>query len=910
MNCYSDSSYCKSFLGCPIGKIVCEDGSCARHLSFCPTKVCPDHLPIRCLDGFCVSNATFCSSNSTSCPFDEPFKCWDGQCVSNLTSCSNQTQCGQGKLLCPDGSCQFSCPNAMGCPPENPLRCTNLECINPLKGNCSVAVCPKDAPIKCLDGQCSSSITFCPSLLPASDLLRCFSHPSGRVPCADGRCVASAELCRPVFPCPSGQVRCGDGTCRAASTFCPLVNNTCPSLRPYRCQTGACASSEPDCPTANNCPHTTPVKCPKSGICASSDSECLLLDQSALLSTNCSFLLPYHCPSGVCAASSSQCPYVPACDPPLKRCPAGQCVNNISECTPICKNYSCPDGSCASSRSKCLTSTGCPIDQSFKCADGSCQWTPALCSPSIICPKWKPYLCADGECQGDPSHCRIVKGCPITKPHRCADLRCVEDKSVCGGQKCPESRPILCGNGVCAGEISECQQVSGSYCPDEKAILCASGQCVRRYADCMSLNVPVMGRLLSEQALVQCSDGSVREKKEECALIPACPPGTFRCKSGVCVKDDFECRQEDKGLPECMNNYTRCPDGLCRDSCISFQGCPIEKNYHCANGLCARNDGECAGDAVCPNAGFRCVDNSCVKDQSVCSTPLRNYPSEVLRITTSLLKTTNVEFIQKEESNVKLGKLTIPAGALLYNANSNETVNYDSLALVVKPVAESEIRSLTTSIDPTQKDYVNEVFPNNDGVLYHHQAVRSPIVKIEALNRNNDLDYRFPIILELSADILNNTNKEEDYCLARANNYTMEWKCETQNFTNLESNRFAFPVQQAGTYSIIFSPSNTKAESVPSDCDWMCENKWTVVYIVLGLIVAGLISSYLVWRVSRYISKYKQAKKQMANYREQIVEMEKAKTDVVGQTLRDKIEGISFTTNPAFRKESNLGISF
>jgi len=32
--------------------------------------------------------------------------------------------------------------------------------------------------------------------------------------------------------------------------------------------------------------------------------------------------------------------------------------------------------------------------------------------------------------------------------------------------------------------------------------------------------------------------------------------------------------------------------------------------------------------------------------------------------------------------------------------------------------------------------------------------------------------------------------------------------------------------------------------------------------------------------------------------------MEKAQTDVVGQSLRDKIEGISFTTNPAFRKEA------
>lgn len=484
----------------------------------------------------------------------------------------------------------------------------------------------------------------------------------------------------------------------------------------------------------------------------------------------------------------------------------------------------------------------------------------------------------------------------------------MEDQSICNGQKCPESRPILCGNGVCVEEVSECQQVSTSYCPDKKPILCASGQCVRKYVECLSLNVPLVGRLLSEQALIQCSDGSVREKKEECPLIPACSPGDFRCKSGVCVKDDLECIQEDKGLLECTNNYIRCPDGICRESCIAFQGCPNDKGYHCANGLCARNDGECAGDAICPNSGFRCIDNSCVKNQHLCSTPLRSYPSEEFRITTSLLKTTTVEFIQKEESNVKLGKLTIPAGALLHDPNANATY-YDTLTLVVKPVAESEIRNLTTSIELDQKDYVNEVFPNNDGVLYHHQAVRSPIVKIEAVNRSNDLEYRFPIILELSADILNNTKSEEDYCLAKANIYTMEWKCESKNFTNLESNRYAFPVQQAGTYSIVFSPSNTKVEKAEDNCDWLCENKMTVIYIVFGLIIASLISSYILWRVSRYIRKYRQAKKQMANYREQIVEMEKAKTDVLGQTLRDRLEGISFTTNPAFRKESNLGIN-
>ena len=43
----------------------------------------------------------------------------------------------------------------------------------------------------------------------------------------------------------------------------------------------------------------------------------------------------------------------------------------------------------------------------------------------------------------------------------------------------------------------------------------------------------------------------------------------------------------------------------------------------------------------------------------------------------------------------------------------------------------------------------------------------------------------------------------------------------------------------------------------------------------------------------------------MSNYREQISELEQAQTDVQGQTIKDKIEGISFTTNPAFKEQSS-----
>jgi type II secretory pathway pseudopilin PulG len=106
---------------------------------------------------------------------------------------------------------------------------------------------------------------------------------------------------------------------------------------------------------------------------------------------------------------------------------------------------------------------------------------------------------------------------------------------------------------------------------------------------------------------------------------------------------------------------------------------------------------------------------------------------------------------------------------------------------------------------------------------------------------------------------------------------------------------------------LIFNPEKYIPPAAPEECGWFCKNKYIILYVLLGLILAGLLFAYVMWRVSRYITKYRQAKKQMDNFRDQITEMEKAQTDVVGQTLRDKIEGITFTTNPAYSKGDKEG---
>lgn len=55
--------------------------------------------------------------------------------------------------------------------------------------------------------------------------------------------------------------------------------------------------------------------------------------------------------------------------------------------------------------------------------------------------------------------------------------------------------------------------------------------------------------------------------------------------------------------------------------------------------------------------------------------------------------------------------------------------------------------------------------------------------------------------------------------------------------------------------------------------------------------------------MNRYVGKYRDAKKEMQDYRKQIDELEQASTEVIGQSLKDKIEGITFSANPVLNKD-------
>lgn len=935
-NCYKSSEQCLTISGCPKGFLSCEDGSCSIKAEYCTLSKCPPQLRFKCSDGFCVSNSTFCDTSS-GCSSIRPFKCKNGLCVASESYCpSNNTYtCPNNKKLCPDGSCVFSsskCNNIMGCPLETPFRCGSGLCIDPSKRECPLHICPIYLPIKCSNGLCVKSYSNCQSaILSSTDFQQCINETSpNTVPCGDGRCVASSDQCRPIYACPEGYSTCPDGTCRLLSDLCPITEMTCPSPKKYRCQSGLCVVAMDECPSSNGCPLNSPVKCEKTGHCVDKYEQCEAIYDANNLPNGCSISKPLLCPNGTCTSNQTLCQTQSyKCPNSLFsiECVDGSCVSDALEClnkTIGCSKSQtqCPDGACKDSYSQCSAVNYCPISTPFRCLDGTCKSSPInfknlsdadSCTPGSLCPSYKPFKCADGECQGDPALCKTLWPCPKERALRCKDGSCVYSEEKCQKiQICPITTPILCQNGKCAESVIECS--SSNSCPEDKPMACISGLCVKYAYQCVNAAKSVSrilennpfksNRLLdnveikidigcSQNKPVLCQNGLCVNSSSDCSTIPSCknPSLPYRCKSGVCVKDETSCNQHDSLLPLCEGNSTRCPDGICRQICIGFNGCP---EYHCGNGYCAKSLGECAGDSVCPlNKPFRCLNNTCVRQLNECSIRKRDVAQDPMILTLSVYQSDVKEFLFDKETNQKYGKLKIPAGAL----KSNGT---DIMGLTLRSIPQSEVSFMKTYYDEEMYEYVSKVFPLNDGYLEFHNSIRSAIVELSTLDSTEN-NYRFPIVLELASDFISNSNKTKDYCLATIKNNAFE--CITRDLLESDTysnESFAYPINKNGIYTIIYNPAKDVQNS-EERCDFLCKNKNTIIIVCISLFVASIIFIFIVWRVSRYMSKYRQAKKQIENYKEQIIELQNNSTDVVGQTVRDKLEGISFTQNPLFR---------
>lgn len=923
---------------CPIGFVKCKTGGCRANESLCPKFTCPPNLPFNCPEGTCVEKQEHCDSEF-GCPFNTPTKCADGTCVKSYLECLTKyssVKCIKDSKPCPDGSCRKmneDCPLANSCTKEKPLKCADGLCIDPLSSTCAIATCPFEYPIKCANGECVKTSANCPSTIKEQDYLDCEELGFNKFfMCADGKCVPNSSYCRPLYTCPNGYVRCSDGTCKLSSSLCPVSSN-CPVNRPTRCQFGKCVTKDTECYSNIMCPFDFPIKCDKTGECVKSSTSCPGKEEN---SNGCPTLKPFKCQDGRCMKNQIECSTVNiAClvETPVL-CPDGTCKSDTESCKGIkdtcADGYErCPDGTCVEKsliRISCKNNKGCPLVAPLRCNNGDCVAENNSCATTISCSEFNPVLCADKSCVSDSKFCNVLYPCPINNPFRCNNGYCTKDESACKNiaDLCPLSSQIKCPTGKCVQNILECsQEFNLEICKDNEFFCATSSSCVTSAASCIGADIAAgtksgSVRLLQDENLrsnlsipivtgtyspengcpvsspYSCYDGTCRNMREECPLLPACNMMEYRCPNGSCQKDPSKCKENNV---ICEQGFNKCEDGLCRKECPSYNGCGLAAPFQCTNGMCVKNLLECVGYSMCPkNSPFRCMDGNCVADFNSCI-PLKRLNS-VSKMTVSVSKFNelNLEFAF-DRNRRPIAKLYIPGNSInIISNNSTEARNMNYTNLYIDEIPHSSLYNVFVNYNNSDAlTYnVSNALPASDGVLGFENSVLSPIFEISGDLIDEKLQHLSTIQIEHNY-YLQNKFMTSDYCLAKLIN--KQWICVDRKKTD-EQTFFVF--DSFGIYAVVLNPLREYTVYDPTkSSNFFFENIKTLAIILASLFLLSIIIFYIFTRVIRYREKYKDNKEKMVNMQNQLEELKNMSTDVPGQTLGDNIAGIVFTRNPA-----------
>ena len=934
-SCAATVEDCYSILReCPIGFIKCKSGGCKINESLCEDFKCPKHLPYLCPEGVCSLNKNYCDSQTTGCPYNKQFKCIDGTCVKNVNECIKYSKatCPKNSVLCPDGSCRLNygeCPLINGCPGDKPLKCADGICVDPSRSSCSIPKCPFNLPIMCASGECVATSANCPISIKDQDYKDCKDMGyDDHYMCADGRCVPTPDLCRPLSKCPEGYTKCSDGTCKLLSNQCQTSSN-CPSNRPARCPFGKCVSKESECFSTIFCPTNFPILCEYNKECVLDASQC---PKTPIKANGCPQNSPFKCLDGRCMKSELECRSVNvACnqDFPIL-CPDGTCSEKRETCFGVrdkCpENYvKCPDETCVEEKYynvSCKNKIGCPLVKPIRCSDGSCAANESECKSTISCPLDLPVLCADLSCAADAKFCNVNYPCRDNYK-RCKNGMCVRYENECEAliDLCPLTFPVKCPTGRCAKTISECSlEFKFENCKEKGQFFCArTSQCVSNVVECVgSYNAAgtkqgstrLLQKVKQENKITpenqcfsdapySCYDGTCRKSREECPIIPACGIMEYRCSNGSCQKDPLKCREQSV---VCEPGLNKCEDGLCRKECPPYNGCGLAAPFQCTNGLCVNNHLECIGLSMCENFSnpYRCIDGSCVSDPSKC--PDIKRLNGILKQTVSVSSLSNIDInFAYDRYYRNIGRLYIPANSL--RTFSINPTNYTTISFEEIPhslLYQSFVNYNNT--DSLLYDYSNGII-GSDGVLDFENSVYSTIVKISG-NKINE-NFTYPGLIYLDNTYLSKGQfKTSDYCLAKL--VDNEWICVERKTSDEQKE---FRIYSFGIYSVVLNPVRhfKVLDETLGVKNFFFENLKIIVIVLGSLFFAFVVIFYIFTRVIRYRTKYMEHKEKLVNMRNQLEEYKGMSTDVPGQTLGDTIAGIVFTKNSAYSVTNSKG---
>lgn len=155
--------------------------------------------------------------------------------------------------------------------------------------------------------------------------------------------------------------------------------------------------------------------------------------------------------------------------------------------------------------------------------------------------------------------------------------------------------------------------------------------------------------------------------------------------------------------------------------------------------------------------------------------------------------------------------------------------------------------------------------------------------------------------MSLAVDIPEEANRKYDFALARADmEYDQEWKIVSEEIIpNVTSdNKLSFALKEDGVYAVVFNPRDPV--SVVNDCGLLCQFQDQIIYGVIIVAFLALAILYVFWRVKRYVTKHRKQKGYLKNLEGQISELKVEETEIEGQTVEDKLDGIQFTVNPLY----------
>jgi len=195
-----------------------------------------------------------------------------------------------------------------------------------------------------------------------------------------------------------------------------------------------------------------------------------------------------------------------------------------------------------------------------------------------------------------------------------------------------------------------------------------------------------------------------------------------------------------------------------------------------------------------------------------------------------------------------------------------------------------------------------QLFPLVQNQLAFYQAVRSAAVNLTVDTTASSI-YNFQLLLTITYDPPGQSVDVGDYCLGQVVNNN--WVCASRNYSSYDSdsNTLSYLIPQDGIWAILYNPTPVVQSALLDACtSWACQNKLATLGICIGSVIVFCIIAYYMHRIYRYQVKYRETKITLANYKEKIAELQTTKTNIYGQTLRDKVEGISFVANPLYEK--------